>query len=209
MIRHITPIAITPIALTFAIPLTALLATGTAIAAPRILPDHDVMGTYRITQPNRPDQTWRIRYEAASRRIRAVSLSGQARGVEALLNLQSGAADIIVPQMHAVVAVPGLSALIHKLTDQQNARFTPLGESTIAGHHCTRYLILKPNGSGAACITRGGVVLRASGKDNHGAMTITALSIHNAPQPPEAFTLPQGYSSISLPPQMLAQLLGQ
>ncbi len=186
-----------------------MVAGGAAQAAtPRLLPDHDVMGVYQITQPGRPSQTWRVRYQAASEMLHAVSVSGQASGVTVLLDLASGSAHVVVPQMHAVVAVPGLSGLIHKVLDQNGARFTRLSEATIAGQSCTRYLVLKPKGDGSACITRGGVVLAATGKNAQGSLAVTALQIVDAPQPPGDFTLPDGYSSISLPPQMLAQLLG-
>jgi hypothetical protein len=177
-------------------------------AAPRLLPDHDVMGVYQITQPGRPSQTWQVRYQAASRKLRAVSVAGQASGVTVLLDLATGSADVVLPQMHAVVAVPGLSGLIHKVLDQNGAQFTRLGGATIAGHACTRYLVLKPKGDGSACITQGGVVLAARGKNDQGSLNVTALQMNDTPQPPDDFVLPDGYSHISLPPQMLAQLLG-
>lgn len=186
----------------------SLLAIGVAHAAPRLIPDHDAMGVYRISQPGRPAQTWRVRYQASSERVHAVSLSGQAAGAAILLDLASGSADVVLPQMHAVVAVPGLSALMRKVTDQRGTHFTVLGQATIAGHACTRYLVLQPKGDGSACITPGGVVLEATGKNNHGAVSVQALSMADAPQPAAAFVLPQGYSRIDLPPRMLAQLLG-
>ncbi|MCF3945842.1 hypothetical protein AiwAL_13675 [Acidiphilium sp. AL] len=187
-----------------------LLAMGVAhaAAAPRLIPDHDAMGVYRISQPGKPTQTWRVRYLAASERVRAVSLSGQAAGTAILLDLASGAANVVLPQMHAVVAVPGLSAMMQKVMDNRGAHFTRLGQATIAGRACTRYLVLKPKGDGSACITPGGVVLQATGKNDHGSVAVQALSITNAPQQAAAFTPPAGYSSITLPPQMLAQLLG-
>ncbi|MGC9268548.1 hypothetical protein [Acidiphilium sp.] len=190
--------------------LALMVTAGTADAAlPRLIPDHDAMGVYQISQPGRPSQTWRVRFQAASRMLHAVSLSGQASGVSVLLDLESGAADVVVPQMHAVVAVPGLSGLIHQVLDQRGAHFTRLGEASIAGHRCTRYLVLKPRGDGSACITRGGMVLAATGRNDHGSLSVTALRIADAPQPPGAFTLPPDYSSVTLPPQILAQLLGE
>ena len=186
----------------------SLLAIGVAHAAPRLIPDHDAMGVYRISQPGRPAQTWRVRYQASSERIHAVSLSGQAAGAAILLDLASGSANVVLPQMHAVVAVPGLSAMMQKVMNDRGAHFTKLGQATIAGHTCTRYLVLKPKGDGSACITPGGVMLEATGKNAHGSVSVQALSMVDAPQPAGAFVLPRGYSNITLPPQMLAQLLG-
>lgn len=176
---------------------------------PRVIPVHDAMGVYRISAPGKPDQTWRIRFQASTERLRAVALSGQAAGVVILLDLRNGAADVVLPQMHAVVDVPGLSALMNRVLDDRGAKFTPLGPGTIAGHACTRYLVLKPDADGTACITHGGVILAARGKDHHGSVAVEAQTIADAPQPPDAFALPQGYSHISLPPQMLGRLLGQ
>lgn len=187
----------------------AICSVGLAHAAtPRILPAEDTMGLYRVAQPGHADQTWRVRYQAASRILRAVGTAGQGSGITVLLDLAAGSAHVVLPQMHAVVAVPGLSGLIHKVLDGNGAHFTPLGQATIAGLRCTRYLVLKPKGDGSACITSDGIVLEATGKDKQGALTVTALEIARAPQPAADFTLPQGYSSISLPPSMLAQLLG-
>lgn len=191
-----------------AIAITAICGISMASAAPRLIPDHDAMGVYEIAQPGHPTQTWRVRFQAASRMLRAVSLSGQANGITLLLDLAAGSANVVVPQMHAVVAVPGLSGLIHKVLDENGAHFTPLGQATIAGHRCTRYLVLKPKGDGSACITPSGVVLAATGRNKDGSVAITALQIADAPQPSGDFAVPQGYSSISLPPQMLLQLLG-
>ncbi|HEX7390760.1 MAG TPA: hypothetical protein VF286_11650 [Acidiphilium sp.] len=188
----------------------ALLGFGmaSAAAAPRMIPDHDVMGVYRIDQPGKPAQTWRVQYLAAGERVRAVSLSGQAAGVTILLDLVSGSANVVLPQMHAVVAVPGLSDLMQKVMDDRGAHYTVLGQATVAGHTCTRYLVLKPKGDGSACITQGGVVLEARGKDDRGSASVEALSIADTPQSPADFMPPEGYSSITLPPQMLEQLLG-
>lgn len=187
-----------------------VLLAGSAAAAPvpRFIPDHDAMGVYQVEQPGKPVQTWRVRFQAGSRRLHATGLSGQAQGVSVLLDLGSGEAYVILPQMHAVVSVPGVSGLMARVTDERGAHVTRLGEATIAGHRCTRYLVLKAKGDGSACITPGGVILAASGKDTHGAVDVTALSMADAPQPPGYFALPQGYSNITLPPQMLAQLLG-
>lgn len=188
--------------------IATLCSAGASPVTPRLIPDHDTMGVYQVTQPGRAAQTWRVRYQASSRMVRAVSLSGNANGITVLLDLAAGSAEIMVPQMHAVVAVPNLSGLIHKVLDNNGAHFTRLGQATIAGHGCTRYLVLKRKGDGTACITQGGVILAATGKDDRGALSVTALQIAETPQPPADFTIPQGYARMSLPPQILAQLLG-
>lgn len=179
-----------------------------AAETPRLIPTHDVAGVYRISQPGRPEQTWRVRFEAAGERVRATSLGGTPTALTVLLDVRSGNAELVLPQMHALVNIPGLSGVLQKVTDKAGARFTALGSGTVAGHRCTRYLVLRRDGSGTACITSGGVVLAATGHDSKGKVTVTALSLSEEPQPPAAFEAPQGYSRVTLPPGMVAQMLG-
>jgi hypothetical protein len=52
----------------------ALVTGGQARAAvPMFLPDHDIAGTYRLTQPGKPTTTWRVRYSAGAEVARARS----------------------------------------------------------------------------------------------------------------------------------------
>ncbi len=187
----------------------ALIAGGQARAAvPMFLPDHDIAGTYRLSQPGKPATTWRVRYSAGAEVARARSLDGAAAGTVILLNMRSRDALIVLDQMHAVVAVPGVGAVLNRVLTGDGARFTRLGVAQVAGRACTRYLVLKRGATGSVCLTRHGVLLAGQGHDRQGAVRITALSVQNAAQPAGAFEPPAGYSQVSLPPAMLAQLLG-
>jgi len=44
--------------------LAALMGGAAQAAVPMVLPDHDVVGTYRVSQPGKPSTTWRVRYSA-------------------------------------------------------------------------------------------------------------------------------------------------
>lgn len=177
-------------------------------SAPRILPARDVMVVYRIAAPGHPAQTWRVRYRAAGELVRARGLDGPAAGVVALLDIPAGRAQVVLAQMHAVVEIPGLSATMAQVLALRGARFTRLGTARIAGHDCTRYLVLRRDADGTACITTGGVVLAAAGKDGHGSASVRAESVAQRPQDPGLFVPPAGYAPITLPPSMLAGLLG-
>ena len=189
------------------LPLFAMSARG-AWPGPPILPRHDVAVVYRISSPGRPVQTWRVRYRAQDRLGRAASLDGATGGSVILLNIPAGQAEIVLPQMHALVDVPGVSAMMEQVLSTRQARFTKLGTDEIAGHRCTKYLVLKRRGDGTACITRGGVVLEAQGQDSKGSVSVRAVSLTEAPQDPALFAPPSGYQAISLPPSVLAGLLG-
>jgi hypothetical protein len=192
----------------------ALLTLGAASAAhaattPRILPDHDVAVTYRAVVPGQQGGTYRVRYQASSQRAHATALSGEGAGLQFLLDIPAGSGDLIMPQTHTIVPLPNLSDIIHRVIAAKDAKFTKLGAATIAGHPCTKYLILSSKGDGTACLTKGGVPLAATAKDKRGSLTVTALNVADAPQPPNAFASPPGYATLNLPPSMLGQLLGR
>lgn len=188
----------------------AVLAASPAFAAspPRILPDHDVAVTYRVTVPDRSGGTYRVRYQAATRRAHVTGLSGEGQGFAFLLDIPGGSGDVIMPQTHTIVPLPDLGDIIHRVLAARGARFTRLGSAVIAGKPCTRYLILSPKGDGTACLTRGGVPLAANAHDSRGSVQAEALSVSDSPQPPEYFSPPPGYTALNLPPSMLRQLLG-
>ena len=192
----------------------ALLTLGVSGAAhaattPRILPDHDVAVTYRAMVPGQQGGTYRVRYQAFSQRAHATALSGEGAGLQFLLDIPAGSGTLIMPQTHTMVPLPNLSDIIHRVIAAKNAKFTRLGTATIAGHVCTKYLILSPKGDGTACLTKAGVPLAATAKDKHGSLTVTALNVADAAQPPNVFAPPPGYATLNLPPQMLQQLLGK
>ncbi len=192
----------------------ALLTLGVASAAhaagaPRILPDHDVAVTYRAVVPGQQGGTYRVRFQAASQRAHATALSGEGAGLQFLLDIPAGSGDLIMPQTHTIVPLPNLSDLIQRVMAAKDAKFTKLGTATIAGHACTKYLILSPKGDGTACLTSGGVPLAATAKDRRGSLTVTALNVADVAQPPHVFAPPPGYATLNLPPSMLGQLLGR
>lgn len=186
----------------------AATAAAAAPPAPRFVPERDLSATYRISQPGRADQTWQVRFDAAGQRVRARSLAGTPMPLTVFLNLGTGRAEVALPQMHALVEVPGLSGVIGQVMAARDARFTTLGTATIAGLRCTRYLVLRPDGSGTACLTPTGIALAASGHDRHGNVRVRALSVDVASQPAQEFVPPDGYAHVNLPPAMLAQIMG-
>ncbi|WP_236656447.1 hypothetical protein [Acidiphilium sp. C61] len=186
-----------------------LLLPALAQAAPRVIPVRDARAVYRVSQPGRPEQTWAVRFDAADGLVRATSLSGTPMPMTVLLDLHDGRAQLVLTQMHALVNVPGVAGAMARVMAMQGAHFTPLGPATIAGMRCTRYLVLRRNASGTACLTPDGFALAAAGGDTHGHVSVEALSLRLAPQPASDFAPPAGYSQVTLPPSMLAGLLGQ
>ncbi|MGH7050820.1 MAG: hypothetical protein ACREE5_09270 [Acetobacteraceae bacterium] len=177
-----------------------------AATAPRLLPDRDVKVEYTVTAPGRAPQAYDLSFSAESKRLR---IDDPARGLWFLVDLRDASAVIVVPQMHVVVSEPDLSNLAVILHRAETARFTPLGEATIAGLRCTRYLVSSQQVSGKACLTRGGIALEVSGEDSRGSAEAIADQVVEAPVPPESLVPPPGFPSLALPPGTIAALLGQ
>jgi hypothetical protein len=177
-----------------------------AAAHPQFLPDHDVLATYELAVPGRPDAAYQLQYDAADERARIID---PLRGLAFLVDLPAGHAELIVPALHAVVEAPDISNLARQVEDADGARFTPLGRGQYAGLGCDRYLVLTQQGSATACITPDGVILHFAGRDPHGAATLTATSVAYGHQPRGDFMAPADYSAITLPPGALAQLIGE
>jgi hypothetical protein len=177
-----------------------------AAAHPNFLPAHDILATYELAVPGRPDAPYQLQYDAADQRARIID---PLRGLAFLVDLPAGHAELVIPALHAVVEAPDISNLARQVEDADGARFTPLGPGHYAGLACDKYLVLSQQGSATACITPDGVILHFAGRDPHGAATLTATSVAYTSQPRADFAQPYGYSEITLPPGALAQLLGQ
>jgi hypothetical protein len=173
-------------------------------AGPRFLPDQDVVVTYELRAPHQDPQDFQLNYDAAGERARVESL---AQGFYVLADLPAGRAQVVLPQLHAVVRTPDFSGLTQMIANGGDARFTPLGHGRYAGLGCERYLVMNDQGTATACITHDGVILHFNGHNAHGAADVTALSVAFAPQPAAAFLPPAGFSMIELPPGTLLALL--
>jgi hypothetical protein len=188
-------------------PLFLLLGLNAAQAdtVPLILPNRDVAVAYNVTSPGRPDQSYQVEYDAADQRAR---INNPTQGTYFLIDLQSGAAEMVVPQLNSVVNAPDLAGLTKQITNAgQNAKFTPLGEKQYAGLTCQNWLVVSTQGTATACLTLDGVALHFDGRDAHGSGSATATSVSFAPQPSADFSPPNGLNSITLPPGVLQQLM--
>lgn len=120
---------------------------------PLILPNRDVAVAYNVTAPGHPDQSYQVEYDAADQRAR---INNPAQGTYFLIDLQSGAAEMVVPQLNSVVNAPDLAGLTKQITNAgQNAKFTPLGEKQYAGLTCQNWLVVSTQGTATACLNSG------------------------------------------------------
>ncbi len=181
-----------------------VLLAGQAAAAPVFLPEHDVRVAYALAVPGHAAQEYQLRYNAGHELAR---IDGAPEGIYILADLSAGAAEVVIPALHATVQAPDFSGLARMIGNADNARFTPTGHGQYAGMGCRTYFVHNAEGSANVCITQGGVVLHFAGHDPHGAAQVTALDVDFRPMPADEFAMPEGYAQISLPPGALAALL--
>ena len=176
-----------------------------AAPAPQFLPNRDVEVQYTVSVPGQPPHDYDLSFSAESERVR---IDDPARGLRFLVDLRDASAALVVPQMHVVVTEPDLANLAAMLQRVDAARFTPLGEATIAGLRCTRYLVLSSQATATTCLTRDGIALAVSGQDSDGSAQVVADSVTEAPVPPDSLVPPAGFASVALPRGTIAALLG-
>ncbi len=185
-----------------------------ATSAPLILPDRDVVVAYQLSSSQPGSQpglsggapeAYQLQYDAVDERAR---INNPAQGTYFLIDLRTGKAEMVVPQLSSVVDTPDLSGLTQQITSAgQNARFTPLGEKQYAGLSCQDWLVTSAQGTATACLTPDGVALYLAGHNAHGSGGVTATEVRFAAQPAADFTLPPDYHAITLPPGVLRALM--
>ncbi len=80
-----------------------------------------------------------------------------------------------------------------------DASVTRAGNGTVAGHACEIWKLSGPHGTGEACITNDGLVLRAAGSmDNAGTGRLEAVSVTYGPQPASLFVPPADFRRMDL-----------
>ena len=176
-----------------------------AATVPQFLPNRDVEVQYTVTAPGQPPHEYGLSFSAKSERAR---IDDVARGIWFLVDLRDASAALVVPQLRAVVTDTDLANLAAILQSVGAARFTPLGEATIAGLRCTRYLVLSEKATGTTCLTANGIALAVSGQDSRGSARVVADSVSEAMVPPDSLTPPPDFSVITLPRGVVAALLG-
>lgn len=193
-----------------AAPLAALPATANADAPSRIQPTRDVTVTYRVlsdttTPAGMPRPTsLRISFAAGGTRVRVEPGNGP---MYLLLDRSAQRLTIVMPPQHSLMDLP-----YDPSRDPQrlaaDARFTRRGEATVAGLRCTEWDVRTRDGTGTACLTTDGVLLRGSGavSQHHGGIEATEVSY--APIPADALTPPPGFQRVEMPQLRLPQVGG-
>ncbi len=169
---------------------------GAAPDRPRILPDRDVTVQYAVTS-SAPGAPANVTAHIAS--DGHVRIDTPDRG-SFLYASGSSKARWVMPQGGLYLEVPVGIALAGALAPGPDVHFTRIGRATVAGLSCTQWQVSVPRGSGTACVTDDGVILRGEGEDGRGHTgSILATQVAFAQQPADLFEPPPGAQRFSLP----------
>lgn len=181
-----------------ALVLAALPVATNAQPAPLVQPNRDVTVRYVITGeatsllPGGLPGPATLSWDAARQRLRA---EAEGRNQVAVVDLRTHTGQVYDTSLRVVLPLKLRPGALGLLTSDA-ARLQPRGRDTVAGLPCTDYTV-DGRTPGMVCLTADGVPLRGSGSIEGKPGSFTALSVIYGPVPPDRFTPPPGYMSLS------------
>jgi hypothetical protein len=150
----------------------AIPAAAAAQTAPQVTPTRDVAVTYRVTGAG-PVQSMRWSWLTGEQMMR-MDIEGSPGWL--LINLRDESAVVVMEPQRMAMRVPReQAAMMGPNRLRESGRFTRLGTATVAGLACTTWRVEAAEGSGEACITGDGVLLRGSGGQGQGNLEATEV----------------------------------
>jgi hypothetical protein len=122
-----------------------------------------------------------------------------------LIDRRARRGTVVLEQLGIMADLPARSGLDQALILDTGKRFTRRGTETVAGLRCTVWDVVAESGTGTACVTADGVLLRARGKDRSGRTgSLEATRVDYSPQASAQFYPPTNLRKVDLPPDLLA-----
>jgi hypothetical protein len=173
-------------------------------APPNLRPTRDVAVTYDVRDGRQPPRRVPVAWQAATQRIRA---SPQGLPGWVLVDLPQSRALMVMDAQGMAVNLPAgdMTALLGGIPP--GTRLAAAGSATVAGLRCSLWRVTRTDVQGTVCLTDDGVMLRAEGTHNGRAGRVEALDVAYGRQNPARFTVPSGYTAMTLPPALLSGLL--
>lgn len=175
------------------------LAAGTALAdpMPKMIPDHDLSGTYLLTTPQQGARSFSVEY---SKSADAVRFSPPGADSYILYDFAAKDAKAVMPPMRSYFDQPAMAAQVQALQGANggNVSVAKDGSQSIAGHECTNYKITD-NTKGTwstLCTTDDGVILEMTASDG---MHAVAQSVSYDTVPAADVQVPPGYTLMAIP----------
>ncbi len=186
----------------FSLALAAALAGAQAARAeapPALLPTRDAALSYRVTDA-RNGHTMMVRaYVKAGAGLVRVDAEGMPG--YAILDRAARLLTVVMPAAHGYLRIPIGSGADHFIAQAEGLRFRRIGTETVAGLSCTEWSMTDKRGgaergSGNACITADGLVLRVRGTGDGVGGSVVATAVEEAPQPAALFAVPAGFAKL-------------
>jgi hypothetical protein len=180
--------------------LLGLAGTARAQDRPPLMPTRDVEVDYTASANGR-DNRLHMLFAAQGAHLR-IEAAGQSSYV--LIDGRAKRMNIVMDRQHSVMAMPFDPEHMTSFLLSSAAHYKRVGSATVAGLACTEWTVDTQQGTGTACVTDAGVLLRAhaagtSPTGESGSGMIEATSVHYGPQPDSIFAVPAGYKVMSMP----------
>jgi hypothetical protein len=173
--------------------LGATAAAATAQDRPPVSPTRDVTITYKVLG-RQGAPTVQMSHNAASGLMR---IDTPQMGGYAIIDRARKMSTMVMAQMRMYMEISAAQAPIGASPlSEDDARFTRKGTETIAGATCILWDVATPKGTGNACITADGAMLRFRTMAGDG---LEATQVTYAPVPAANFAVPEGFQKMDMP----------
>jgi hypothetical protein len=187
---------------TMAATLAMAVSSGVAMAQerPPITPTRDVTVEYSYSAVAKDgggqQGQSRISSTAGGKRMR---LEGFTPAGYMIVDRANGLTIMVMDSQRIYMEMPFDPARAGPFALRENMKFARKGGDTVAGVRCTVWEIEGDQGSGTACITDDGVLLRGESAGRYGRVLMTATSVTYAPLSDSMFQAPAGYHKMQMP----------
>lgn len=168
----------------------ACLPGAASAATPLLAPTRDVVVDYLVHPRDHADLAVQVSVQAGGAHLRITSAD---LPTAFLVDRPAQVATILLP-LFKLYATVGIGAYDPQETVLRSARFERHGMSVVAGHTCTDWTAISPQGQARACITDDGVILRGTASDRHGPLgAVLASTVQYGALSPALFRRPADF----------------
>jgi hypothetical protein len=179
----------------------ALARNAAAQDVPALRPTHDVAVVYKVAgspPPSGVEQAHTI-YMIWGSEGRELRVQVDRQPTVVLVDFARQLITMLVEPQRLAIVFTLDPRLIPGFIIPPDATVTRAGTDTVAGLTCEVWKLTGPRGSGRACVTPDGLLLRASGSvDRGGTGRLEAVSVVYGPQPASLFTPPPDFRRMDL-----------
>jgi hypothetical protein len=179
---------------------TAFAGAAVAQDRPAIAPTKDVTVEYsfKVTPKGAPVQQGQSKMSTAAGGTR-MRIDGFVPGGYMIRDRAGGHTAMVMDTQHMVMEMPFDPARAGPFAMRENLKFARKGTDTVAGVRCTVWETQGDQGSGTACITDDGVMLRGESSGPNGQVQMTPTSVSYAPLADSVFQAPAGCQKMQVP----------